>query len=133
MKEEVNYIIIGFLTLALIIIFYLGISQTETISFKIIVKVGDYVGFNVDNTTVNFGTIKPGGEGLRNITITNGKAVKEVIIKVEGPIKDWINIDEKQFILNPDESKMLPIKIKIPDNAEKKEYTGELKIILRSA
>lgn len=97
-------------------------------------QVSDYTGFNVETSAVIFGTIPPGGTGKRDITVSNLAATpKQVVIKTEGELAEWVSVEENRFLIQVNESKTINVFVYVPENAEFGNYTGTLKMLFYPA
>ena len=127
-KRKILLIII----LSLILVTYLLINifspkllQKEILYSEVIVS--DYIGINVNNTDLIFGTIIPGGSSSKKLSIAN-EYNKKVKIKLysKGDINKVISISENNFILLKNEKKEITFHINLPPQTEKTTYTGEV-------
>ncbi|MEM1577642.1 MAG: hypothetical protein QXM27_01350 [Candidatus Pacearchaeota archaeon] len=98
--------------------------------YDIKLKVGDYIGFNIENESINFGTIMPGGRGERYIEVTSNKDVK-VEIYLKGDIAKWIIVDKNDFILKKNTKENITFSVVIPKDAKIGNYTGKAIILFR--
>ncbi|MFP4112455.1 MAG: hypothetical protein ACLFUO_05640 [Candidatus Woesearchaeota archaeon] len=95
-------------------------------------EVNDYVGFNLDNDALHFGSIKNQGNSRRNITVINtyGKT-SLVVIEAEGEIASWISASENSFLLEEDTSRQVEFMIETPEFVDYGNYTGNVTITFK--
>lgn len=106
---------------------YMGLYSFNTYKVeKIPIKVtlDDYVGIDVTDEMLNFGTIPPNGRARKNLTIESVYQ-ENVLVKVNiaGDVKGWI-IHEDSIILKPNETKELMFIASPPEIAKKGTYNG---------
>ncbi|MDD5253641.1 MAG: hypothetical protein PHG05_00875 [Candidatus Nanoarchaeia archaeon] len=107
---------------------YYVILDYEEIPLQI--KVADNLGFDIDSTYLNFGTIPPGNIGSKSFVISNLKHKNAIVsIKIKGDLKDWIYVSENNFKLREGESKEIELKILVPKDTEKTTYQSRLIIM----
>ena len=95
-------------------------------------SVSDYVGINTDNDSLKFGTVMPGGEIKRKITVINPFEISvETSLNLESQVSGWISISEKDFILNPSKNKTLSVTLSIPGDGAYGNYTGILRLVMK--
>ena len=87
--------------------------------------VGDYVGFNLDEDAIHFGTLLPGVRADREIEIYTDK---DVLINVVFEELDNIYVDKNNFVLKAGESYSLMFTIELPKDIEEGFYKGKIKI-----
>jgi len=82
---------------------------------------------------LNFGIIPTGGHyATRHLVISNSENNKiHVIFKVYGKIKPMVNISSQNFILLPDQSKTVDIRVKTSPETLPGNYTGEIDITVK--
>ena len=94
-------------------------------------EVGNKVGFNVSTAALEYGTVPKGGFGIRKIVIKNNKDVMcKVNINVTGNVSDFISV-QREFYLEPYESKVLEVRADVPVSAKYGDYTGKFKIVMQ--
>lgn len=126
------------------ILFSILIPQTPTIQakgwkgeLKIDFKVGQGIGFVVDNDALHFGKLPTNGYGGENVakryfSVTNkNDAPVEVNFTVSETIRNWVFISENPVLLAPKENKQLKAELKLPQNHNLPEgkYNGTLYVI----
>ena len=111
-------------------------TETEIVhtqKMPISVSVADYLGINVDSDSLKFGTIPPGSNGKRKITIINPfNLTVKAETEVQGEIKDWISYYPTTFYLNQNKGKEIEITINIPENQEFGNYSGTFAVVFKS-
>ncbi len=88
------------------------------------VTVDNYVGIDVTNKSLSFGTVPPGGRARKNVTI-DSIYNKSVLVKINiaGDTKDWI-AHEDSIILEPNETETISFIAVPPSNITKNSYNG---------
>jgi hypothetical protein len=134
MKIKLIYLVIVAIVLSIITsvsvyLFLYNIAMPEQLYEKIAIpmniQIADFIGFDVNNSKLNFGAILPGGHSRRNITITNDfKNDIHVIMQFDGEIKNWISGYKEEFVLQEGESKELMLTVSPPYEIKKSNYTG---------
>ena len=100
--------------------------------FQMYLNVGDYVGINVDNSALFFGTTSKGGSSSRNVTLGNNFDMPlKIDIKAYGSLSKWTYVSDNGFWMPPNSSSNVTISIHVTEDAEKGAYTGTLKIEFR--
>jgi len=132
----------GILILSIIVIIIISLilvlknTETEIVhtqKMPISVSVADYLGINVDSDSLKFGTIPPGSNGKRKITIINPfNLTVKAETEVQGEIKDWISYYPTTFYLNQNKGKEIEITINIPQNQEFGNYSGTFAVVFKS-
>jgi hypothetical protein len=122
-------IILSTVTSVLVYLFLQNITlpgqlyETTTIPMKI--QVADYIGFDLNTTELNFGAVLPGGHSRRNITIINTYDTSvEVIIKLNGDMKDWVYGYKDRFTLQKGASTEMMLTVTLPTGIGKGTYEG---------
>ena len=105
---------------------------------KIDFKVGQGMGFVVDNDALHFGKVPKYGSGdimsKRYFSVQNkNDAPIEVNFTVSETIRDWVFISENPVLLAPKESKQLKAELKLPQNHNLSEgkYNGTLYVLFK--
>ena len=111
--------------ISMVSFFFLPLQITE---FDVRFNVSEKIGFDLNNSALTFGSVVPGNYYERKIIIEN---------KYDFPIKAkiFVSKDISDFFLKTDsvmlmprENASIPITIYIPQNSEKKEYSGKIAI-----
>ncbi len=126
-------LIVAFFSIVLLTYsFYYMVIIDDIYSIPINVKVSDYTGFNVERTSLNFGTLMPGSSGSRTMSIHNTKDYPiKVIIKNKGPLADYIYVSDNLFILKPEQIIDINYTLYVPRNTSQGNYTPESIITLK--
>ncbi|MEM4152570.1 MAG: hypothetical protein QXK80_00395 [Candidatus Pacearchaeota archaeon] len=102
-------------------------KQLKVYDMKIKVEPG-VVGFNVGTEELNFGTTIPTGSSSRSIVISSNEAVR-VLIFFEGRMRNWVNVDKNNFILEGNET--LTFTALVPANTAYGNYTGKAIVVFK--
>jgi len=124
--------------LMLVVIFFIGIYLTFLFyqNYKIIdyfeisarVKIQESGGgFNLENTSLNFGKNFPGGWGQRFIEINSSKDAI-VRIKAVGDMENFLTFSDNNFFLPANKHKQVSVTMDVPENISLGNYTGKVKI-----
>lgn len=89
----------------------------------IVIQVGDHVGFNVDQQTINFGTALPGSTVEREVVLTTDKD-SLITLTIEG--LDFVSPHESHFVLEKGKTKRASILATVPKNQPPGGYNGTL-------
>jgi len=134
-KKEKAIIILILIVVISFLITYFVYDSFKPVEIKTIdmdLTVGNYTGFDVNTSALIFGTTVPNSYVKRTINITNiDENNHKVSIKAYGELKEWTSISEDSFTLKGDETKEIDVEIRVPTDADRREYTGDLKILFR--
>ena len=128
-----NYLIpllcfVAMIVIFSVILFYNYYIYVNTQEVGMDVTIGDKIGFNADKDALHFATLMPGQTGKKGINITNNFDTSiKVQIYVFGNISSLASISENNFLLGPNETKIIDISLRIPSNTKKGDYEGTLK------
>ena len=127
---RLTYALLILIAAALITMVATTLSQLETKDISMDVTVANYTGFNVDNDSIHFGAIMPGGHGMRNITLNNsGGRACTVTIQFLGEFADWVRASENYITLAGHEEQVISVRVSIPPETDYGNYTGVLRLI----
>ena len=116
-------------TLLILIGFLLAlIGRYDVTVFPLSIRVGTYVGFDVNTTALNFGTALPGSVVERGITLVAARD-RHVIFYVQGI--DFISVSKTGFILKGGEPVTVAVKAIVPASQPTGSYTGRLIIVAK--
>ena len=101
--------------------------ETQTLPLEII--VGSYAGFNINTTSINFGTVLPGGMAEREITLTADEDSK-ISLSVEGI--DFVTPQESILLMKAGMTRIAIIIAEVPMNQTLGVYRGTLLIQTQS-
>ena len=126
----VNITLIIILLILTIIILTTNYKNTEKKTYDTYIIVSDGIGFDINNTIISFGEIRPGGTSTRKI-ILESDSDKKIYVKAyaEGEIKEFI--EEIREVIEPYETINISITAAVPQGAEKKTYKGKINIIMK--
>ncbi len=126
MRKWIYYVAI--ILIVFLIFSFRNSEPSEEIPISI--QVSDNFQINLDDGTLNYGSILAGMISTRNISITNPYSEeRSVVLKVEG-LEDWISLSEGAFILDGNSEKIVSVNIEVPIGAEDGMYDSVLKIYL---
>lgn len=110
--------------------FYKVVGKT---SMKYDFKVDDYVGFNVANDYIHFGTMPPGGaSSTRHMDISNDNDFPVIIeVITAGDYAEFVYSSENFIELQPGEQKRINLRAFPPDNASFGNYSGYMHFIYK--
>jgi hypothetical protein len=127
-KISLPVLIFSFVLLAMVttMFFYYFVKYEEVREVDMRVRVGTYVGFNLDSRYLEFGTVMPGGSSDRHMEIQNTydkplfveidfvpKRDLDFLLGKTKPIeKEWIIVSENNFILEETQSKSIKFTVK---------------------
>lgn len=99
---------------------------------EMFIFVGENIGFDVNESYVHFGLVRPGGISEKTVNVSNFYEMPlKVYIRLTGDFSKWISIGENNFILQKDESRLVKLQANVPKGAEFGNYTGKILVIFR--
>ena len=127
-------IVLLFIISILVFLFTLYTNSLLVLEKKeipVFLKVGEVAAFNLSATELSFGTITPGSNARRNITLKNEYDFPvKFEFRAKGDAKKFL-LFEKRIYLETGEIKSIEIKVIIPKNEEYGDYSGKLIISIR--
>ena len=108
-------------------LFYFFVPYTVQ-EAPIFVTVGDKVGIDVNTTALVFGTIEPGFGAERTVKLY-APVDQKIFLHIEGI--DFIRLEEKEVILEANETKYIAAFAEPPEDTEKKKYEGKLVMVIK--
>lgn len=135
LKNAVLILTIGILfSISVTFTTFLSANAPEILEIPIHFNVSSVMGFDVNASALNFGTIPPTGTGSRDIVIRNEDDYsKRVGIRFFGEAARWTYTENSSFILEPYERQEIPVKVSVPENAASGSYSGFARIYLTRA
>ena len=134
-----NYIKILVLVLFLISfsLFLLAYMNSFNVLDKKIVStsmtIGDYTGFDLNDTMLTFGTVMLGGSSERGVNLENDYDFPvKIIISVEGEIERFL-VFERVVELDIGEKKSVGFVCLAPSGESAKTYSGEITFLIKKA
>lgn len=125
-------ILIGIILLCIIFIFramnpYNGALKIEKVDVSF--SIGDFGGFDLNKTALTYGTIPPGGSSSRNVIIWNEYSFP-IYVKVFASemLRQFLTIEEN-LILEPGESRKVPVVIQASKESGYGNYSGKLDFV----
>ena len=73
------------------------VKEIQTVEMK--VKVSDHVGFNLANDSLNFGMLRAGDWGSRNLSLSSDEEVRVKVILL-GKVGEWATVKENDFVFS---------------------------------
>lgn len=99
--------------------------------YSVKVEVSNISGFNVENSSLNFGNMIPNSAGKRFIDVkNNNKNPVRAFLTAEGDISSWISV-EPIITIAPESERRIEISLRIPANASLQKYKGKLNIAVK--
>ncbi|GIU70273.1 MAG: hypothetical protein KatS3mg002_1509 [Candidatus Woesearchaeota archaeon] len=83
--------------------------------------------FNTSTESLNFARLSP-GNGATKIIMLSSQNLTKVHFEPVGTIAKFISLSENNFILLPEENKIIEVYLDIPKDADEGVYNGTLKI-----
>ncbi len=137
-KIAVILFTLAFLAMVITIAVYelFTVIDVKTIEMK--VKLGDYVGFNLNDKYLEFGTVVPGSYAQKSIQMTNDydfpilvqidfipQRDADFFINRNGVMKkEWVSVSENNFILGANETKIIAFTVVPEKGMPLGNYTG---------
>jgi hypothetical protein len=91
-------------------------------------NIGNYTGFDVNNSGLYFGTLMPSQTGTRFILLQNDDDIPaRFTIIYEGNNTEWV-IFGRSIVVNPYDNYTLNFSLKVPSDALIGNYSGKVKI-----
>ncbi len=128
-KQHKNLAIflVSFLVLVILgLLLYVKINIAGYASYPIDYVHGEYMGINLDEDAIHFGTISENMVFEREIEIISDE---DVIVNAYLFGIENIDISDNGFYLPAGEKKTLVLSLKIPENYEMGYYTGKLSLV----
>ena len=123
-----NNILMIIIPIILMVLLYLIIIIDVKV-YKYEFNIGDHIGFDVNNTQFNFGTLMQGSESVRFFTIKDPKNNIKFIIKAYGDFSNKLTISDNNFKLKKGEEKAIRISLLTNDPIPKGRYNGKILFI----
>jgi len=106
------------------------IVPSDSDVFDMYLTIGDHVGFNIDTEALFFGTMGPGGSGMRYISIVNkGDSQMRVEFQASGELGRFVSVSSSGFVVAPGENTTVNIVAQMPFDTPYGDYTGKLAIL----
>lgn len=119
------FFVISIILFSASITFSAIVQEFKTLDIQL--TVANHLGFNTDTDKLYMGTVFRGNTASRNVLIENKEYEKSVArLKVFGDLKDWITVSENNFVLKKGESKIVEVKVTVPENAQLRDYDSRL-------
>src|SRR3989344_3333689 len=127
-------IVLLFIISILVFLFTLYINSLLVLEKKeipVFLKVGEVAAFNLSATELSFGTITPGSNARRNITLKNEyDSPVKFEFRAKGDAKKFL-LFEKRIYLAPYEKKNIEINTIIPSGENYGDYSGKIIVSIR--
>ncbi len=92
--------------------------------------VGDYIGLNLDEGAIHFGTIQPGNSHRRELIVNSDR---DILVKILPYGLEHLIIENNNIMVLSGKQEKISILIRLPLSAEEGFYSGKLKVVyLRS-
>lgn len=105
---------------------YKGVKQIQV--YEMNLQVAGYIAFNLENQSLNFGTVIPGGSSTRFVQLSTEEPLRvEIIFK--GKLSPWVSVSENNFVFEGNET--LTFVAVAPENARFGNYTGKAILLFR--
>lgn len=106
------------------------IEDTKVVPMDI--EVGDRIGLNLDADAMHFGMSSPGGEARRGLIVQHQSSIPlKVDIRMYGEMASWIEVEENEFVLNPNQTKEVYLTVHIPQGTSLGSYNGTIVIFFK--
>lgn len=119
------FFVISIILFSASITFSAIVQEFKTLDIQL--TVANHLGFNVDTDKLYMGTAFRGNTASRKVLIENKEYEKSIArLKVFGELKGWITVSENNFVLKKGESKIIEVKVNVPENAQLRDYNSRL-------
>ncbi len=106
-------------------------KPSETISYNFNVVEPHDIGPNVDTNALNFGSVGPGSSVTRFLTLTNtNEKTCSFSLSSDGEASRWLFVPDPKTIKSF-ESEEFEITLKVPFDARKKHYLGNVFVFVK--
>jgi hypothetical protein len=124
-----SVIVLGFSIIALVLP-YLFILEFKT--FEASIDVSNSIGVNVNNNSLAFGAIFPGGSSSRTLNVVNtyGKPIYIDVVP-RGEIKQFVQA--QRFVFDTNEQRDIMISATVPKNTPLGHYDGSILFLIKRA
>jgi predicted nucleic acid-binding Zn ribbon protein len=116
-------------------VLYEAFSIVDVRKLPVKVVVRETVGLGLEEGTLFFGAVPPGGESKRKVAITNyGEESLKAIISFSGETRRWVSVAEEECILKGEGGgELVEFIINVPEGTKEGEYNGWAYIIFKKA
>lgn len=122
-------VVVGFLVLNLVDSF--GVLDRKKIPASF--SVSDHVGFDLNDSALTFGLIRPGNSASREMIVKNEfDGDVRVVIRSHGDISDFLIVSENDFVLEAFETRNIRFNVFAPMDGSFREYNGMVEVIFEN-
>lgn len=128
-RKLIIFLIITFFLLAAVSVYLFFSKPLYVREFEVYFIVDSSVdaGFDLSTDALRFGSVGPGGGVTRSVNVTNDYTFPlRVEVSLSRNLIGLIDVDNG-FVVYPRESKLIPIKLKVPKDFEEGNYTGKIR------
>jgi len=105
--------------------FYYGYLVVEVHKIQMDIRVSNKVGFNTATDALHFGTVYPGGDSTRRLTVTNNNNFPIIMsIRNRGNISGWVYVDSQNSVIDAHTNKTIIYTVSPGTGAEQGIYKG---------
>ncbi len=97
-------------------------------SINIEFEVSKNIGFNVGTDYLDFGKINSPGKSTKSFLLSGDSTGQNITFGVSKNIKEFVYISDNNFILGPNQDKLIEIEIIIPSGVKFEKYSGKLEV-----
>jgi len=112
------------------LIFYSYYNYYEVREVEMVLEVAQKLGLNANKDKINFGANFPGNSCRRFMDLSFPRKAK-VFIEFDGPLGEWVGVDDNGFVIEPGEIKHLTFMANIPSDAKEGAYSGVAKFYFK--
>jgi len=127
------FLVIFFIIFVTLLFLFLNLDRTldKQVLYAQVIVLDSY-GFALNNSSLNFGMIAPGGSSSKEVIIANNfdYPIKMEFIK-KGNISDILFVSENNFILNESENKTVVFSVSVSENFSLGFLDGQVTIFTR--
>ena len=128
------WLLLAFLLLAILLMLTLNIlpksdcstSEIVPATLEVVHNQRNYLGFNTDRDSLNFGKVTPETQVKRSVQVGYSLPA-QVQVSAETDFSSWLRIDRAQFMLSPDKSQEVIFTVDVPKDAAPGNYSGDIK------
>lgn len=129
-KINLKFFLSIVILILLFLILFFFLSQVKTIERNVLYtsfSISNLTGFDLNNSALTFGTIRPGEVSSRSLILQNtlNDSVR-IIIKSKGTITNFLTVSENFFVLKPGETTKIGFSVITTKESELGKYDGQI-------
>lgn len=128
-------LVLTFLFLVIVVASFLPLSPCTTVktvpaSVEIVHNERNYLGFNTDKDSLNFGKVTPKTAVKRSIKVGYSLPARVKVI-AETDFSSWLAVEPDNFVVGPENGQEVFFTVTVPEDARSGNYSGTIKFCFR--